>query len=165
MPLTTTGNLSLLGTLTNALDQGVASFPGSLGVPLNMTDGTAANQADLLFSDTRTTATEELDLAAGLTDAYGSTITMARVKAILIKAAAANTQDVYVGGAAANGFITPFVDATDKLIVRAGGAFLLWAPDATAYAVTAGTGDLLKIAAADGSTPITYDIIIIGASA
>ena len=165
MTVTTSGNLNFNVTSIKDQDLGEAKFPASLGVALTLADGTAANQVDLAFSDTRTTATEELDLSGVLTDSFGDTITFARVKGILIKAASANTLDVYVGGAVANGFITPFVDATDKVVVKAGGALFFWAPDATAFAVAAGTGDLLKIAASDGATPITYDIIIIGASA
>jgi len=38
------------------------------------------------------------------------------------------------------------------------------AADATTYAVTAGTGDLLKVANSAGGTSVTYDIVIIGSS-
>lgn len=162
--LTTTGNVTLTGTLKNLADLATAVFPASLGVPMNMTDGTGANQADLLFADTRTTAIEDLDLSGTLLDIYGNTITMARVKAILIKAAPANALDVFVGGGT-NPLIGWVNDPTDIVEIKPGGAFLIWAPDATAYPVTGGTGDILKVAASDGATPITYDIIIIGASA
>lgn len=165
MSLTTSGNLNLSAVLTSALDHGTAKMPASLGVPLTLANGTAANQADLMFSDQRSSASEELDLAGTLTDAFGATITFARIKGILIKAAAANTLDVYVGGAASNAFSGMFTASTHKAIVRPGGAVFFWAPDATAWAVTAGTGDLLKIASSNGTTSITYDIIIIGASA
>jgi hypothetical protein len=164
MSLVTTGNLSLLGSLTKAFDHADGNFPASLGVPLNMSTGTGANQADLVFSDQRTTATESLDLSGTLTDAFGDTLTMVRVKAILIKAAAANTLDVFVGGGS-NPLIGWVADPTDIVEIKPGGAFMVWAPDATAYPVTASTGDILKVAASDGATSITYDIIIIGASA
>ena len=164
MSLVTTGIVSLTGTLTKVFDHANGSFPASLGVPLNMSTGTGANQADLVFSDQRTTAAEDLDLAGTLVDAFGDTITMARVKAILIKADPANTLDVFVGGGT-NPLIGWIADPTDIVEIKPGGAFMVWAPDATAYPVTAGTGDILKVAASDGATPITYDIIIIGASA
>ena len=61
-------------------------------------------------------------------------------------------------------FINWVGDPTDKISVRPGGAFILIAPDATGYAVTAATGDLLKIANSAGTTSVTYDIIIIGAT-
>jgi len=129
--------------------------------------GTAANQANMVWHDQRTladSATEELDLSGGLTDAFGDSITLARVKAIFIKTNAASVANLQVGGAAANAFINWVGDATDKLIVRgAGGFFMTVGPDATGFAVTAATGDLLKITH-DGSdtADIVYDIIVIG---
>ena len=165
MSLVTSGNLNFSAVLSSVLDHGVAKLPASLGVPLTLADGTAANQADLLFSDQRSSASEELDLAGSLTDAFGATITFARIKAILIKNAATSTKDLYLGGAASNAFSGMFTASTHKAICRPGGALFFWAPDATAWAVTAGTGDLLKIASSDGTTSITYDIIIVGASA
>lgn len=165
MPLSTSGNVTLNASQTKAEDLGAADFTPSLGLPLALTDGTGADQADLIFSDTRTTADEDLDLAGVLTDVYGAVITFARIKCIMIKAAAANTLDIHMGGAGANDFIGPLADATDEAVIRPGGMVMFWAPDATAWAVTAGSADQLKIAASDGATPITYDIMIIGASA
>lgn len=127
-----------------------------------------ATQADRLFTDNRTlsaSASEDLDLAGVLTDAFGATLTFARIKGLVIKAATANTNNVIVGNAASNGFITWCGGATNTVTVRPGGVFALWAPDATAYAVTAGTGDLLHIANSGAGTSVTYDVILIGASA
>lgn len=55
-------------------------------------------------------------------------------------------------------------NSSDIINIRPGGALILLAPDATGYAVTAGTGDLLRIANSAGSTSVTYDIILIGAT-
>ena len=46
--------------------------------------------------------------------------------------------------------------------MQPGGTLLLVAPNAAGYAVTAGTGDLLKVANSGGSTGVTYDIVIVG---
>ena len=165
MSLTVKGLAKLTGTLTKTFDQGDGSFPASIGTPLELSDGTDADQADLIFADTRSTTGEDLDLAGTLSDAFGDTITMARVKAIFVKASSDNTVDVHVGGAASNALDTIFADTTDKAVVRPGGALMFWAPDATAYAVTASTADLLTVAASDGATSVSYDIVIIGASA
>jgi hypothetical protein len=132
---------------------------------LEFTNGTAANQANKVFHDQRTltaSATENLDLAGGLTDAYGAAITFTRIKAIIVFAAAANTNNVIVGGAASNQFVGPFGDVTDTVAVRPGGLMVFAAPDATSYAVTAGTGDILKVANSAGSTSVVYDILIVG---
>ncbi|MFG1873392.1 hypothetical protein ACGFIV_00965 [Sphaerisporangium sp. NPDC049003] len=170
MTLTSKLVVSLDSTLTSALDLAQGSVPLRLREVLALADGTGAGRADKIFSDRRTLAasgTESLDLAGGLTDAFGNVITFARIKALLIVAATGNTNNVVVGGAASNGFATPFGDATDKLVLRPGGLCLLTTgpADATAYAVTAATGDLLQVANSGSGTGVTYDIVLIGASA
>lgn len=133
-----------------------------------LTAGTVADTADLVFADTRTlaaSATENLDLDGGLTDAFGNALAFVEVVAILVFAAAANTNNVLLGGAASNGFVGPFADATDKLTIKPGGWAFLMAPGNPAYPVTAGTGDILKVANSAAGTAVTYDIIIVGRSA
>lgn len=129
--------------------------------------GVGAGKADKLFSDTRTlsaSSSEDLDLAGGLADPFGVTLGFARIKAIFIHAAEGNTNDVVIGGAASNTFIGPFGGATHKAAVRPGGLLMLACADATAWPVTAGTGDLLKIANGGSGTPVTYDIVLVGVS-
>lgn len=137
-------------------------------IALALASGTGADQADLVFADTRTLAastSENLDLAGVLADAFGQTLTMVEVVAILVAPAEGNTNDVLVGGAASNAFAALFGDATDKLVVKPGGLALLAAPGNPAYAVTASTGDILKVANSAGGSSVTYDIVIIGRSA
>lgn len=166
MSLSATLKVALAATHTNALDLATATFPLNLVQALTLTDGTGANQADRIFTDTRTlaaSATEDLDLAGSLTDAYG-TVTFARVKAILVIASAANTNNVNVTRPASNG--VPFLLAAgDGMAVRPGGIFLLAAPDATGYVVTATSADLITFTNSAGSTSVDYTIVIIGASA
>ena len=131
-------------------------------------NGTGADQADVMWHDQRTLAastSEDVDLSGVLTDSFGTVVALARVKAIIVSAATANGGLIQVGGASATQFINWVANASDVVQVRAGGFMLLVAPDATAYAVTAGTGDLLKVANTDGVASGTYDIYIIGASA
>ena len=131
----------------------------------NFTTGTAANQAQVLFTDQRTlaaNATENLDLAGGLVDAFGRTITFTAIKGIYIKAADENINDVLVGGAASAPFLAVFGSATDKLAIKPGGTVLIMDPGAAGYAVGAGTADLLKVANSAGTTGVTYDIVIWG---
>jgi len=133
---------------------------------LELTTGTTAGKADLVFADTRTlaaSANENIDLAGSLTDAFGATLTFVKVVAIYIKAADGNTNNVVVGWAASNGFVTPFGAATDTVKVGPGGTFLL--TNDAGFAVTAATGDLLKIANGGSGTPVTYDIVVVGRSA
>jgi hypothetical protein len=132
---------------------------------LQFAKGLGAGKADLVFADTRTlaaSATENLDLSGVLTDAFGATLAFVQVVAILVKAHAANVNNVIVGGAASNAFLL-LADATDKVVIPPGGAFLLMAD--AGFGVTPSTGDLLKVANSAGTTGVTYDIVVIGRSA
>lgn len=167
MALQTQLSLSVTATQTSALDLSTVSAPLSKVVNKTLTSGTGADQADKIFHDQRTlaaSATEDLDLAGSLTDAFGATITFARIKLILITAAAGNTNNVLVGGASSNGFVNWVSSATDVVVVRPGGALCLIAPDATAYAVTASTGDLLTVTNSSSGSGVTYDVVLVGSS-
>jgi len=153
------------GTYTNSLDNQTVSAPWNYTKTWSFTSGTGANQAQVVWSDQRTlsaSATEELDLAGSLTDAFGDTITFTSIKAVYIYAASGNTNDVVVGGDAVAALVNWVSDSSDEIILLPDGAALLVAPDATGYAVTAGTGDILEVTNSAGSTSVTYDIIIIG---
>lgn len=124
-------------------------------------------QADLVFADERTlaaSATENLDLAGTLQNAFGQTITFARVKAIIITAPAANPGDILVGGAGSNAFLGPLNANTSSVAIRPGGVALFACNDITGWPVTAGTGDLLKVTNGSGAGAGTYDIMIVGLS-
>ena len=128
-------------------------------------NGTGKDQANNRFTDQRTlaaSASESLDLSGVLTDAFGAALTFTSIFAILVRAAAGNVNDVEVSCPAANGFVSPFLAASDGLKVKPGGLALLVAPNAAAFAVVAGTGDLLDITNGGAGTSVTYDIIIIG---
>lgn len=170
MPLTTRFAVAISALHTAALDLGTASAQVDKGYNIPLTSGTAAGQADRIFHDTRTlaaSATEDLDLAGVLVDALGATLTFVKVKALIIAAAAGNTNNVIVGGASSNQFLSWVGAGTHTVTVRPGAVFSLicGAADATGYAVTAGTGDLLKIANSAGSTSVSYDIFVVGTSA
>lgn len=167
MALSTKLTTSLVATLTDALDLSTVSDPLSYAARYDLTSGTGASQADMLWHDKRTlsaSATEDLDLAGVLTNAFGDTQTFARIKMVVVAAASGNTNNVNVTRPASNG-VPLFLAAGDGIAVRPGGLFVAVASDATAYAVTAGTGDLLTFTNSAGSTSVTYDVIVIGASA
>lgn len=166
MALTATIKASIGGTHTATGDLEAAASRFADAISVAFTDGTAAGQADRRFSDTRTlaaSATEDLDLSGALTNIYG-TVTFARIKAILVTALAANTNNVNVIRPASNG-VPLFLAAGDGIPVKPGGAFLWVAPDATGIAVTASTGDLITLTNSGGTTGVTYNITVIGASA
>ncbi|MDX3637680.1 hypothetical protein PV728_47420 [Streptomyces europaeiscabiei] len=169
MALTSSFSIAANASLTSALDLATATVPLQVRKSVSLASGTGAGQADKVFSDRRTLAasgSEDLDLAGVLLDAFGAAITWARVKGLFISAAAANTNSVIVGAASATQWAT-LLNAAGTITLRPGSSFgaMTGSADATGWAVTAGTGDLLKIANSAGSTSVTYDIVIIGASA
>lgn len=146
-------------------------FEPALSKIQRIVDGTAAGQADLIYAAERSLASasnDDLDLSGGLTDAFGATITMAEVMGIVVINEAANgtanTTDLTIGGAT-NPFVG-FLGATDTIgPIKPGGTFMMFAGDAAGIgAVTAGTGDILRIANSAGATA-NYQIAIIGRSA
>lgn len=166
MSLTAQATIRLNIKHTKTLDLGEAGFPVVKEILFALTDGTGAGKADVFYQDTNSlSALLDIDLAGSLTDAFGATVNLARVKGLYVRAATANTANITVGGAAANGFVTPFGSATDKIVLRPGAAVILLADttDATGYAVTAATGDLLRITPASGTQ--AYDIAVWGCSA
>ena len=169
MPLTSKVTVEVAATHVSLLDLANATVPLSVARAIALADGTGLGQADRIFHDRRTlaaSANEDLDLAGVLTDAFGAVITFARIKALLIAADPGNTNNVIVGNAATNGFISWVGAATHTVTVRPGGLLLLLAAaDVTAYAVTAATADLLRVANSGAGTSVTYDVVLIGASA
>jgi hypothetical protein len=150
--------------LTGTADHGTPRSDAELDCSLRLEDGTGANQANKCWHDQRTlgaSASENLDLAGGLNDAFGGAITFTAIKAILIKAAAGNVNNVVIGAAASNAFVGPFGASTHTLHLAPGASVLLLHPGA-GWPVTAGTGDILKIANGGAGTSVTYDIALAG---
>ncbi|AHE52633.1 hypothetical protein [Sphingomonas sanxanigenens] len=165
MGLNATIEASIRAKLTAAPDIGSAAYDIETRARYPLTDGVGANQANNVFSDTRTlaaSASESIDLAGSLANVFGVVLTFTAIKAIYVKAAAGNTNDVVIGGAASNAFVGPFADASDKLAIKPGGCVMLVNPSAAGWTVTPSTGDLLLIANSAAGTPVSYDIVIIG---
>ena len=161
-------SVSFFATLNNLLDLQSASSPLSYAQSLGMSSGVGINQADRIFTDHRTIAasgTDDLDLnAGGLLDPLGVVFTIGRLKLLVVKAAAANTNNV-VMGVGSNPITTILGGTTPTLNIRPGGLLVLAAPDSVAYGVTAATADILRFANSGAGTSVDYDVILVGASA
>lgn len=165
MALTATIAASIKALLTGTADMGTPQQDFIEAFSIAITSGTGADQANNVFADQRSIAassSEDLDLAGGLVNALGATLTFTAIKAILIQALTTNGGNITVGGAAANGFVGPFGDATDTIVLGAGDFAMITRRSAAGMAVTAGTGDLLKVANSDGAAAGLYRIILIG---
>lgn len=161
-------NLSFVAQLIGAAVGGAEPvLPVNVNRTLRWGPGTANRRsANVLYRATRTLAggaNENLDIRGVLTDAFGGTVNAAEIVAILIESAAANGGAMRVGPAAANGFLGPFVDATDRISIGAGDFALLTSDDG--WAVTAGTGDLLNVTNANGAAAGDYTITLVGRTA
>jgi hypothetical protein len=137
--------LSILAHETSSGDisQTLRATPATYS--LSLTNGTGANQAQVVWSDTRTlSGSSETLNASSLTDDRGS-VALAALKAVYVKNSSTATLTFTPASAAAFG-------GTQH--VRAGGAALAVAADATGMAA----GNLVVA----GSAGQTYEIILIG---
>lgn len=166
MALYTDLTLKVVATLTAAGDLGTPTFPIDNTTRYIWASGTGADQADKMYSDTNTlgaSATVDLDLAGPLSDGLGGTITLVKLKALIVKAAPANTNNVLVSRPAANG-VPLFAAASDAIPVLPGGTFA-WISPGAGIAVTPATGDLVTFTNSAGGSSVAYDVFVIGTSA
>jgi hypothetical protein len=174
MPLNTKMSVNISADLTKTLDLADGRVPLNKIYQMVLSSGVAVGQADLVFHDQRTlaaSANEDLDLIGTmLQEPFGSNLSMLRVKALVVAAMGTSTtpnqNNVVVGAAAANAW-TGLLNSTGTVTLRPGAVFCAFASqtDAAGYVVTAGTADLLRVANSAGGTSVTYDIVVIGASA
>ncbi len=163
--MSVTGNASLAFNFKDSRVVGVNSSAQDRTAFVNkgydFTDGVGALQGDRLFQDLRTFSgsTDDLDLSGSLTDSYGTTITLARVKVLYVENVS-TANNITIGAASSNQFAT-ILNSTGTLTLKPGGSVLIVAPDASGHAVTAGTGDILRISGTSGQQ---YKIGIIGAT-
>lgn len=140
----------------------VAVDANNLAYTLRATFGDALDKANMIYtqSETLSVGNLDIDLAGGITDTWGTTITFTKVKGIYVKNNNLVAGDTLsVGGAAANPLVNWVADGTDIVVVGPGGVLMLWNPSAAGYAV-AGGAKVLRLTAT-GHT-ISYDLAVIG---
>lgn len=166
--LNTIVTAQISGTYKNLLDLGTPTDSFLKKIAIELGNGTGSNSADLMFHDQRTlgaSATEDLDLAGGLTNPLtGASMTFVELRAVLVYAATGNTNNVNVTRPASNG-VPLFLAAGDGVPLGPGGLLIWGGPADGKVTVTAGTGDLLTFTNSAGSTSVTYDVVILGTSA
>lgn len=128
--------------------------------------GTGNNQINKLYYAKRTLATvttDSLDLAGGLSDFQGSTITFTKIKLCAVAIASPNgTKKLYIGPQGVANSMTANWGGTGATVYREFMYFDIAIYDPiNGYTVTAGTGDLLNIYNPTGSS-IDYHIVIAG---
>jgi hypothetical protein len=136
-----------------------ANLPVNAQPSITFANGAGANQAKVLYQGKLSLSAGALsvDLNGVLTDSYGSTVSLVRVKAIYIQNNSASNPQTF-GAAASNAWAT-LLNSTGTITLPAGAWFIAATPDATGWAVTAATGDLLKAA---GTGTDQFTLVLIG---
>ena len=163
--LTSRVELLVRGTLTNTLDLVESTAPLASQRIQDFTNGVGANQANVIWSDQRTLTTgasEDLDLiGGGLTDAFGVAVAPAKLRAVVITSASANTTNLTLFGDAA--LVLLLNTAATTVTLQPGGMYVYTAPATAGVTVTATTADIIQVVNAAGASA-TYNIILLGTS-
>lgn len=155
--------LNIGTTYTGSSGLGSAIETLNLDYSITLTSGTGANQANIVYSASRSLAddaNEVLDLYASgtLTDSFGTDLTMTKLKALIIYNTSTDASLKIGGGTTPVGL---FADASDILTLPPGGKFIFSAPDATGLAIT--TNKNLKfLHGGQGTSALVYKIVAIG---
>jgi hypothetical protein len=146
---------------------------GAMSLVQAFSDGTSANKFDRLYMAERTvgaSSNDDIDLAGVLTDIFGATIAAAELVGIVLindpKSGNNNASNLTLGGGS-NPATSGFLGGTTPTIgpIKPGGCLVLMNPDATGLGtITAGTGDILRIANGAGGGN-TYQIALLMRSA
>jgi hypothetical protein len=156
-------------TYTNTVvGTGDVANTNSFNYSATLTSGTAASQADLLYTAQVTVAasgTQDFDLAGSLADAFGATLTFARVKMVIMVPDSTNTASGFKVGLGSNPFLGWFGGTLPTESVDKTGVFFKSRTDVTGWAVTAGTADILRVTNLDGANSLVLNVAVVGASA
>lgn len=149
----------------------------------SFTTGAAVAQgADQVYCALRTIAassSENVDLSGTLTNLVNeASAAFARIKCVMVKLLSKKDDStngtacssITVGGAASNAWTGFFADSSDKITIPGGsttvkgGCFAICREDATGWTVTAGTGDILKVANDDATYTAAYYLVVVGSA-
>lgn len=166
--LSSTMSLSLSVVHENTVVANVGTTKLSAGKTISdsLANGTGLDQADQFYMVSGTVAAGtpvDIDLAGSLSNAFGSTVTFARLKGIVIQNKTTTAGAILQVGAGSNPITSPWLASGDGVNVGPDGVFMLWNPSAAGYAVTATSADILRLTSASGT--ISYELYLIGASA
>ena len=169
--LTATCDLTVRGSfekdtdLTSLIDAFATGSNDFDAITMELTNGTGTGQANSKWEDTRTLAAsgnDDLDLAGGLTDAFGATITFTKIKFLVVTLDAPDgTLSLRVGPqGVANAWQGPF-GGTGATVYKTVTQAEILVFDKYGFSVTAATGDILRINNPSASS-VVYHIFMIG---
>lgn len=168
MATTLYGSVALQIAMLLSGDAGL-SLPTDKLIPkfqFDFANGVGADQADRIYRATRSIAAstnDDLDLAGGgLVDVFGNALTFARLKAAIFYGRPTNVSTVTIGASAAAPVLW-FGSNTHTETLKARQLQCHVSPDASGWAITATTADVLRLANGAGGTA-QVDVILIGAA-
>jgi hypothetical protein len=161
--LTTKVIFTLQTQYTGSAGLGTSTDTMNLDYGISLTNGTGANQANVVYSASRSLAddaNEVLDFYASgsLTDAFGTALTIETLKVLIVYNTSTEATLKIGGGALACNI---FADSSDILALPAGGKFMYSAPDATGLDITTDK-DLNFLHGGEGTSALVYKVIAIG---
>ena len=170
MAVQTSISIDVQAARSVTLDQGTSKALHALAEALSWPSGTAASQADEVWSDKRVVAAAanddlELDDLTQSDSSAGTvrSVSFAVVKLVFVRNVSTSGR-IDIGAAGSNpwaGAGLPLVDGSDKTAVPFGGGWLWYDP--VGVAVSNGSADVLRIAGVTAEQ--TYRILIIGEAA
>ena len=163
MATTTTGaaTAKISAAWAKALEVGSAASSPTLTQQTTFANGTGAGNIENVISKVGSIVASglaNLDLAGVEADPGGDLVTFTKVKAFLVKNTSASGDGISVGGT----FIAWKLAANDEVVVPPGGCFMMTAPSAAGFAVTAGSADIMTLANLDVAIAQTYEVIVLG---
>lgn len=160
---------SLNWNYTNPNSLGDTVNAGSITFSDVLSNGTTAEKADLIYAVAGTIAasgTLTIDLSGSVADVFGNTISMARVKAVIVELTTDTAADYLVfGNSGSNPIGLWFGAVTHTEQIRNGGVMVHYCQDATGWPVVNSASDKILITNHDSVNIATYQLCIIGASA
>jgi hypothetical protein len=165
--------VGIVGTLSSASNLTDDSATLQKVWTTSIANGVGAGQADKIYTLKEQTiadgGTLSIDVKGSLTDAFGAAFTPAKLRAVAIVScggppscsSAANTTNLTLFGDA-NGVPILNTAATTSTLTP-GGSFVKTDMSTAGIAVTAGTGDIIKIVNAAGAAA-KVDVVLIGTS-
>jgi hypothetical protein len=137
-----------------------ANLPVNFAPSIAYTNGAGANQVNQLYQAVLAlvSGTLNVDLNGVLFDSYGTSLALVRVKAIAVQNNSLTNNMTF--GAGTNPFIN-LLNATGTITLQPGAFWCAATADATAWAVTASTGDIFKAA---GTGTDTFTLTVLGST-
>jgi hypothetical protein len=141
---------------------GTTSDSLNLDYGVTLTNGTGANQANVIYHASRSLADDANEVLCldddSLTDPLGSTIEMNILKALVVYNTSSEASLTIGGGTKP---VDLCAEPNDVIVIPAGGKFMYAAPSATGLALT-DHNDLNFTHNGEGTAALTYKVIIVG---